>query len=47
MSCRSSIIGTDAWLDAPTDWAGLYSLSTVPLEPPSGAAACASLDSGD
>ena len=41
-----SFIGTNTWVDAPTDWAGRYSLSTVPAEPAAGPMACASLNAG-
>jgi hypothetical protein len=40
-----SFIGTDAWVDAPRDWAGRYS-SAVPAESAAGVTACASFDAG-
>jgi len=42
-----SFIGTNAWLDAPDDWAGRYSLSTSPpVERAAAAPACQTFDSG-
>jgi len=41
-----SFIGTNAWLDAPDDWAGRYSVSTAaPIDPAVAATACEGFDS--